>query len=76
MKETFTFSEFLRLCLNKWKWFAVSIATFLLLAIAYLVITPPKYTKKAQILVKHVKQHIPGTDREQKIPIPDPGKIK
>ena len=52
MKETFTFSEFLRLCLNKWKWFAVSIATFLLLAIAYLVITPPKYTKKAQILVR------------------------
>ena len=52
MKETFTFSEFLRLCLNKWKWFAVSLATFLLLAIAYLVVTPPKYTKKAQILVR------------------------
>ena len=27
-------------------------ATFLLLAIAYLVVTPPKYTKKAQILVR------------------------
>ena len=52
MKETFTFSEFIRLCLNKWKWFAVSVATFLLLAIAYLVVTPPKYTKKAQILVR------------------------
>ena len=52
MKETFTLSEFLRLCLNKWKWFAASVAAFLLLAIVYLVITPPKYTRQAQILVK------------------------
>ena len=52
MKETFTFSEFLRLCLNKWKWFAVSVATFLLLGIAYLVVTPPKYTRKAQVMIK------------------------
>ena len=52
MKETFTFSEFIRLCLNKWKWFCLSAAAFLLLAIAYLVVTPPKYTRKAQVLVK------------------------
>ena len=52
MKETFTFSEFIRLCLNKWKWFAASVAAFLLLAIAYLVITPPQYTRKAQVLVR------------------------
>ena len=52
MKETMTISEFFHLCLNKWKWFAVSVATLLLLAIVYLVITPPKYTKKAQVLVK------------------------
>lgn len=52
MKETMTISEFFHLCLNKWKWFAVSVATLLLLAIAYLVVTPPKYTKKAQVLVR------------------------
>lgn len=52
MKESFTFSEFIRLCLNKWKWFAVSVGAFLLLAIAYLVMTPPQYTRKAQILVR------------------------
>ena len=52
MKETFTISDFILLCLKKWKWFAFSVAAFLLLAIAYLVVTPPKYTKKAQILVK------------------------
>jgi len=52
MKETFTFNEFLHICLDKWKWFAASVAAFLLLAIAYLVVTPPKYTRKAQILIK------------------------
>lgn len=52
MKETFTLSEFFKLCLNKWKWFATSVVTCLLLAIVYLVITPPKYSRKAQILVR------------------------
>ena len=52
MKETFTFNEYLQICLSKWKWFAASVAAFLLLAITYLVITPPKYTRKAQVLIK------------------------
>ena len=47
-----TIGEFIRLCLAKWKWFAASVATMLLLAVAYLVVTPPKYTKKAQVLVR------------------------
>ena len=52
MKETFTLSDFIRVSLNKWKWYATSVATFLLLAIVYLVITPPKYTRNAQVLVR------------------------
>jgi len=52
MKEALTFTEFIHLCISKWKWFAVSVATFLLLAIAYLAITPPKYTRKAQLMVR------------------------
>jgi uncharacterized protein involved in exopolysaccharide biosynthesis len=52
MKEALTFSEFIHLCISKWKWFAVSVATFLMLAIAYLVITPPKYTRMAQLMVR------------------------
>lgn len=52
MKEAFTLREFCNLCLSKWKWFAISVTTFLLLAIVYLVITPPKYTRKAQVLVR------------------------
>lgn len=52
MKESITISEFISLCLKKWKWFAISATAFLLLGIAYLVITPPKYTLKAQVLVR------------------------
>ena len=52
MKEALTFSEFIHLCISKWKWFAVSVAAFLMLAIAYLVITPPKYTRMAQLMVR------------------------
>ena len=52
MKETFSLSDFIRVSLNKWKWYATSVAAFLLLAIAYLVITPPKYTRQAQVLVR------------------------
>ena len=47
-----TIGEYLKACLAKWKWFAASVTIILLLAIVYLVITPPKYTKKAQVLVK------------------------
>ena len=53
MKENkLTIGEFVKACLAKWKWFAGSVVVIMLLAIAYLVVTPPKYTKKAQVLVK------------------------
>ncbi len=47
-----TIGEFFSLCLAKWKWFAASVAAMILLAVAYLVVTPPKYTRKAQLLVR------------------------
>ena len=50
--NSLTLGEFIRQCLAKWKWFAISVACTLLLAIVYLIITPPKYTKTAQVLIK------------------------
>ncbi len=44
--------DYLLHCIRQWKWFATSVAACLLLAIVYLVVTPPKYTRKAQILIK------------------------
>ena len=52
MKNNLSIGEFFKLCLAKWKWFAVSVTTILLLAVLYLVVTPPKYTRKAQLLVR------------------------
>lgn len=52
MKESITIIDFCKICLSKWKWFATSVAVFLLLAITYLLITPPKYTRQAQVLIK------------------------
>ena len=52
MEKAMTIENFIKACLDKWKWFATSVSVALLLAIAYLIVTPPKYTKSAQILVK------------------------
>ena len=52
MEKAMTIESFIKACLNKWKWFATSVTVIMLLAIAYLVVTQPKYTKSAQILVK------------------------
>ena len=52
MKERFTFGEFIRLCIKNKHWFVISVVACIMLAVAYLVITPPKYTRQAQILVR------------------------
>lgn len=52
MDQSMTIGSFFKACLDKWKWFATSVSVIMLLAIIYLVITPPKYTKEAQVLVK------------------------
>ena len=47
-----TIGEFIRLCVKNKHWFVISVTACIMLAVAYLVITPPKYTRKAQILVR------------------------
>ncbi len=50
--NTFTIKDFFNLCLDHWKWFAISVFTALSLAVAYLVVNPPVYTRSAEILIK------------------------
>lgn len=40
------------LCVGKWKWFVLSLVVCLGLAVAYLLVTPPQYTRSAAVLVK------------------------
>lgn len=39
-------------CLNDWKWFVLSVAVCLLLAVAYLWVTPKEYNRNATIMIK------------------------
>ena len=52
MKNNLTIGDFFRLCLANQAKFAASVALMLVLAAAYLIVTPPKYTRKAQLLVR------------------------
>ncbi len=51
-ENSFNLQDFLGVCLSHWKWFALSLVVFLGLAIAYLLKTPPTYTRWAAILIK------------------------
>lgn len=44
--------SFLRACIEKWRWFAVSIATTLVIGIAFLLVYAPRYERTATILIK------------------------
>jgi len=44
--------EWLYMCLSKWYWFAISLAIAIGLAMLYLLVTTPSYTRKASILIK------------------------
>lgn len=48
----FSFQELLSLIVKKWYWFLISIAVCLGLAILYLKVTPPSYTRKMSVLIK------------------------
>ena len=43
---------FIRTCIEHWRWFAVSIATTLVIGIAFLLVYAPRYERTATILIK------------------------
>ena len=44
--------DLLALCIGKWKWFVLSLIVFIGLAVAYLLITPPVFTRYTSLLIK------------------------
>ena len=44
--------DLLYLCLAKWKWFVLSLAVCIGLAVVYILRTPPVYTRTASVLIK------------------------
>lgn len=51
-QDTITMQDLFYLCLNKWRWFVISLILCLGLATFYLLITPPVYLRTAAILIK------------------------
>lgn len=49
--EVLNLHDFLVLCLNKWKWFAVSICLFLGIGVFYILSTPKTYTRTASVMI-------------------------
>ncbi|MDE6175205.1 MAG: chromosome partitioning protein ParA, partial [Duncaniella sp.] len=49
--EVLNLHDFLILCLNKWKWFAVSICLFLGIGVFYILSTPKTYTRTASVMI-------------------------
>ena len=43
---------FIRTCIEKWRWFVVSVATTLVIAILFLLVYAPRYERTATILIK------------------------
>lgn len=44
--------DLLALCIGKWKWFVLSLIIFVGLAVIYLLITPPVFTRSTSLLIK------------------------
>ena len=40
------------ICIGKWKWFILSLIVFVGLAVVYLLVTPPVYTRTTSLLIK------------------------
>lgn len=48
----FSFQELISLIIRKWYWFLISMVVCLGLAILYLLVTPPTYTRKMSVLIR------------------------
>ena len=50
--DTLRIQDLMYLCLAKWKWFVLSLAVCIGLAVVYILCTPPVYTRTASVLIK------------------------
>lgn len=55
--DTMDLQSLLYLCMSKWYWFLVSLVVAFALAVIYILITPPIYTRQASMLIKDENSH-------------------
>ena len=51
-QQTLSIKDFMLMCLSKWYWFVASFAVVMTLAVAYILVKEPSYTRSSQVLIK------------------------
>ncbi|MBR5898116.1 MAG: polysaccharide biosynthesis tyrosine autokinase [Muribaculaceae bacterium] len=51
-QQTLSIKDFVFMCLSKWYWFVASFAIVMTLAVAYILVKEPSYTRSSQVLIK------------------------
>ena len=51
-QQTLSIKDFVFMCLSKWYWFVASFAIVMALAVAYILVKEPSYTRSSQVLIK------------------------
>lgn len=65
VQDFITMQDLFYVCLNKWRWFVLSVTLSLCVATYYLLTTPPVYVRTASILIKDdSKEKSSSTDME------------
>lgn len=59
------FKDMLVLCMSKWRWFLLSLALFIGMAWAYILVTPSVYKRSASLLIKDNNKKSQGLGSEQ-----------
>jgi len=44
--------NFIRICLDKWRWFVASVVCALILGVLFLMVVPPRFERTASVLIK------------------------
>ena len=44
--------DFIQICIKRWRWFAASVAFFLIAAILFLLMAVPRYERTASVMIK------------------------
>ena len=64
-QEDINIQDIIGLCINRWYWFVISLILCTGIAIGYLMITPPIFSRSASLLIKEDSKNSPSSINEE-----------
>ena len=64
-QEDINIQDIIGLCINRWYWFVISLILCTGIAIGYLMITPPVFSRSASLLIKEDSKNAPSSINEE-----------